>query len=83
MSELKQAGLKEAGLIHMVSKMKSAEGNARDNGFTLGWDLVVSYSEKEINELLADRYKRVRKHSLPSDFVFYPNIILIFRTILE
>lgn len=61
MSEMKLSGEKAAGLQYMVRQMKSAEADARDNGFTLGWDIVASYSEKEINQLLADRYARVTK----------------------
>ncbi|MCJ1352729.1 MAG: hypothetical protein MMC33_002713 [Icmadophila ericetorum] len=61
MSGMTPAGEKAAGLKYMVSKMKSAEGGARDNGFTLGWNIVASYSEREINKLLADRYARLDK----------------------
>lgn len=42
----------------MVSKMISAVGAPKEVGFTLGWDVVVSYSEAEINKILHERYNK-------------------------
>jgi hypothetical protein len=64
MSDFKTAGARKAGLSEMIRKMDAAQGDVRDNGFTLGWDIIASYSEKEINKLLADRYKKVSYRTL-------------------
>lgn len=43
----------------MVEKMTKATSPTPTAGFTLGWDVVVSYSEKEINQHLQAKWEKV------------------------
>ncbi|KAL2825365.1 hypothetical protein BDW59DRAFT_161842 [Aspergillus cavernicola] len=46
---------KHANVADRIAKMRRAP-NISGNGFTLGWDLAVSYSESEINKLFAEHH---------------------------
>ena len=47
------------GLNATIKAMVNAKTPQKENGFTLGWDVVVSYAEKEINEFLKSKYNKV------------------------
>ena len=42
----------------MIQTMMNANVKPENMSYTLGWDVVASYSEKQINQLLADRHKK-------------------------
>jgi hypothetical protein len=50
---------RKAALDDTVAKMCNARKEQKENGFTLGWDVVVSYSEPQINELLKTKWEKV------------------------
>lgn len=39
--------------------MAKSDGPSPDIGFTLGWDVVVSYSQKDINRVLETTWQKV------------------------
>lgn len=43
-----------------VEGMINADSPKPEDGWTLGWDVVVSYSEEEINKTLARTWEKVR-----------------------
>lgn len=51
---------RKVALGSMVSGMCNADGSKKDNGFTLGWDVVVSYTEDEINDVLKAKWEKDR-----------------------
>lgn len=42
--------------VRMAESMRHIQGDEWDRGMTLGWDVVVSYSETQINKLLSDKF---------------------------
>ena len=42
----------------MIQNMMDARVRPENMSFTLGWDVIASYSEEQINQLLADRHKK-------------------------
>ncbi|RGP73941.1 hypothetical protein FSPOR_1635 [Fusarium sporotrichioides] len=55
----------EIPLETMVEAMAKSDKPSPDNGFTLGWDVVVSYSQKEINRVLETSWQKVLLVPLP------------------
>jgi hypothetical protein len=43
----------------MVEGMVNSVEPSPNAGWTLGWDVVVSYSQKEMNQLLRSRWEKV------------------------
>ncbi|KAL8758637.1 MAG: hypothetical protein Q9184_003864 [Pyrenodesmia sp. 2 TL-2023] len=51
---------RKTALDSTILGMTKAKQDNQDNGFTLGWDMVVSYSEEEINGFLEAKWKKVK-----------------------
>ncbi|KAL6922480.1 hypothetical protein ACHAPO_011177 [Fusarium lateritium] len=54
------AGQRKIALDSMVKGMCNARDSNKESGFTLGWDVVVSYTEDEINALLKNKWDKDR-----------------------
>lgn len=52
---------KQASLERMIAEMSKTDVKEAEQGYTLGWDMVVSYSEKEINQNLARKWEKARE----------------------
>jgi hypothetical protein len=54
------AAQRKAALDNMIAVMAKKDTNEASTGYTQGWDIVVSYSEKEINENLKRKWEQSR-----------------------
>jgi hypothetical protein len=56
-----EAAQRKAGLDRMIGQMSKTDVDEAVDGYTLGWDIVVTYSEKEINDILKRKWEKARK----------------------
>ncbi|KAG9251649.1 uncharacterized protein F5Z01DRAFT_692057 [Emericellopsis atlantica] len=57
------AAQRKAGLDRMIGEMSKTGIEEAADGYTLGWDIVVTYSEKEINDILRRKWEKARQDS--------------------
>lgn len=58
---VQSAAQRKVGLDAMIAGMNKKDITEVTTGFTQGWDIVASYSEKDINDNLKRKWEKSRQ----------------------